>query len=136
MCIGGYAIVVHSFAIFLLGLLLIGAARGAVDQSRYAAADANLPENRARAISTVVFAGTVGAVGRQLLVAPLGNLVKSLFGFEVLAGQMIGGAALFLIAGILITTFLRPDPRDVGRKITEALKRDDDPPVTEARALG
>lgn len=136
MCIGGYAIVVHSFASFLLGLLLIGAARGAVDQSRYAAADANLPENRARAISTVVFAGTVGAVGGPLLVAPLGNLVKSLFGFDVLAGPMIGGAALFLIAGVLITIFLRPDPRDVGRKITEALKRDDDPSVAEARSLG
>ena len=136
MCIGGYAIVAHSFAIFLLGLLLIGAARGAVDQSRYAAADANLPENRARAISTVVFAGTVGAVGGPLLVAPLGNLVKSLFGFDVLSGPMIGGAALFLIAGILITTFLRPDPRDVGRIITEALKRDDDAPVAEARPLG
>ena len=136
MGIGGYAIIAQSFTIFLLGLLLIGAARGAVDQSRYAAADANLPENRARAISTVVFAGTVGAVGGPLLVAPLGNLVKSLFGFEVLAGPMIGGAALFLIAGILITAFLRPDPRDVGRIITEALKRDDDPPVAKARPLG
>ena len=136
MGIGGYAIVAQSFTIFLLGLLLIGAARGAVDQSRYAAADANLPENRARAISTVVFAGTVGAVGGPLLVAPLGNLVKSLFDFDVLAGPMIGGAGLFLIAGILITTLLRPDPRDVGRIITEALKRDDDPPVAEARSLG
>ncbi len=136
MGIGGYAIVAQSFTIFLLGLLLIGAARGAVDQSRYAAADANLPENRARAISTVVFAGTVGAVGGPLLVAPLGNLVKSLFGFDVLSGPMIGGAALFLIAGILITTLLRPDPRDVGRIITEALKRDDDPPVADARPLG
>ena len=108
MAIGGYAIVVHSFAIFLLGLLLIGAARGAVDQSRYAAADANLPEARARAISTVVFAGTVGAVGGPLLVAPLGALVERLFGFDVLAGPMIGGSVVFAISGVLIITLLRP----------------------------
>lgn len=136
MCIGGYAIIIQSFAIFLLGLLLIGAARGAVDQSRYAAADANLPENRARAISTVVFAGTVGAVGGPLMVAPLGDLVKTLFGVDMLAGPMLGSAVLFLIAGMLIITLLRPDPRDVGQIITEALKRDDDLPVAEARALG
>jgi hypothetical protein len=40
MVIGGVAIVAHIFPLFLLGLLLIGAARGALDQSRYAAADA------------------------------------------------------------------------------------------------
>lgn len=136
MAIGGYAIVTQSFLIFLLGLLFIGGARGAVDQSRYAAADANLPEARARAISTVVFAGTVGAVGGPLLVAPLGNLVQSIFGFEVLAGPMIGGAVLFLVSGILIWLFLRPDPRDVGRIIADALKKDDDPPPAAARPWG
>ena len=136
MAIGGYAIVVHSFAIFLLGLLLIGAARGAVDQSRYAAADANLPEARARAISTVVFAGTVGAVGGPLLVAPLGALVERLFGFDVLAGPMIGGSVVFAISGVLIITLLRPDPRDIGRIIAQALRNDVDPPPAAARPWG
>lgn len=136
MSIGGYAIVTHSFLIFLLGLLLIGAARGAVDQSRYAAADANLPEGRARAISMVVFAGTVGAVGGPLLVAPLGALVERLFGFDVLAGPMIGGAAVFAISGVLIFALLRPDPRDIGRIISAALKKDDDPPPAAARSWG
>src|SRR5215211_6490593 len=68
MVIGGGAIVIHSFVLFLLGLLLIGAARGAVDQSRYAAADAQLPDRRGQAISTVVFAGTIGAVAGPKLV--------------------------------------------------------------------
>jgi MFS family permease len=135
MSIGGYAIVTSSFALFLLGLFLIGGARGAVDQSRYAAADANLPENRARAISTVVFAGTVGAVGGPLLVEPLGVLVHNLFGYEVLAGPMIGGAVLFTVSGILISLLLRPDPRDVSRIIAEALKKTDDTPTPAAREL-
>ncbi|MFM2032049.1 MAG: hypothetical protein RLZZ297_814, partial [Chloroflexota bacterium] len=127
--------VTSSFALFLLGLFLIGGARGAVDQSRYAAADANLPENRARAISTVVFAGTVGAVGGPLLVEPLGVLVHNLFGYEVLAGPMIGGAVLFTVSGILISLLLRPDPRDVSRIIAEALKKTDDTPTPAAREL-
>src|SRR5712691_10108452 len=41
MLIGAFAIIVHSFVILMLGLLLIGMARGVTDLSRYAAADAN-----------------------------------------------------------------------------------------------
>jgi MFS family permease len=119
MIVGGVAIVTHSFALFLLGLLLIGGARGAVDQSRYAAADAQTPERRARAISTVVFAGTIGAVVGPKLVGPAGNLLSSL---EVtpLAGPMWSGALLFGLAGLLIAMLLRPDPRDMARAIAAA----------------
>src|SRR4029079_14838851 len=48
MSISGATMIIHSSALFLLGLLLIGAARGAVAQSRYAAADAQIPDRRAR----------------------------------------------------------------------------------------
>jgi MFS family permease len=120
MIIGGTAIVIHSFLLLLLGLLLIGGARGAVDQSRYAAADAELPERRARAISTVVFAGTVGAITGPALVAPSGALLGGL-GADPLAGPMWIGALLFALAGVLIGVLLRPDPRDIGRAIATAL---------------
>jgi MFS family permease len=116
MIISGSAIVTHSFALFLLGLLLIGAARGAVDQSRYAAADAQIPDRRARAISTVVFAGTVGAIAGPALVQPSGLLLGSLT-FDPLAGPMWSGAILFGLAGLLIFVFLRPDPREIGRAL-------------------
>jgi len=119
MIIGGTAILVHSLPIFLLGLLLVGAARGAVDQSRYAAADAQLPERRARAISTVVFAGTIGAVAGPKLVGPSGNLLDGL-GLPPLAGPMWIGALLFGLAGLLIVMLLRPDPRDLARAIAAA----------------
>jgi MFS family permease len=119
MIIGGTAIVVHSLLLFLLGLLLIGAARGAVDQSRYAAADAQLPDRRGQAISTVVFAGTIGAVAGPKLVGPSGNLLGGL-GLPPLVGPMWIGALLFGLAGLLIVTLLRPDPRDLARTIAAA----------------
>jgi len=119
MIIVGTSIVVHSLPLFLLGLLLIGAARGAVDQSRYAAADAQLPERRARAISTVVFAGAIGAVAGPKLVGPSGNLLGGL-GLPPLAGPMWIGALLFGLAGLLIVTLLRPDPRDLAWAIAAA----------------
>jgi MFS family permease len=119
MVVAGFAIVTHAFLLFLLGLLLIGGARGAVDQSRYAAADVQVPDRRARAISTVVFAGTVGAIAGPALVQPSGQALGNL-AFDPLAGPMWAGAALFLLAGVLIVALLRPDPRDIGRAIAAA----------------
>lgn len=119
MAIGGAAIVARSFPLFLLGLLLIGGARGAVDQSRYAAADAELPERRARAISTVVFAGTIGAIAGPALVAPSGAMLAGL-GVAPLSGPMWVGALLFALAAGMIGALLRPDPRDVARAIAAA----------------
>ena len=134
MIIGGGAIIIHSFALFLLGLLLIGAARGAVDQSRYAAADAQIPDRRARAISTVVFAGTVGAIAGPALVQPSGLVLGSLT-FDPLAGPMWSGAILFGLAGLLIFAFLRPDPREIGRALDIA-QPETQHPVGVARPLG
>jgi MFS family permease len=134
MIVGGLAIVIHSFALFLLGLLLIGGARGAVDQSRYAAADAQIPDRRARAISTVVFAGTIGAIAGPALVQPSGLVLGSLT-FDPLAGPMWSGALLFGLAGLLIAAFLRPDPRDIGRAIA-AEHPDTQHPAGTARPMG
>ena len=52
-----------SFVLFCLGLGLVGAGRGAIDQSRYVAAEIRPYEKRAKAIGFIVFAGTIGAIG-------------------------------------------------------------------------
>lgn len=116
MAVDGLAVITRSFALFLLGLLILGVARGITDQSRYAAADAAPISQRARAISTVVFAGTVGAVGGPALVGPLGHLAITM-GLPELAGPMFGGALLFGICALLIVLLLRPDPRTIARQI-------------------
>jgi len=117
MLLDGVAVVVSSLPLFLFGLVLLGMARGITDQSRYAAADAVPLSLRARAISTVVFAGTVGAVGGPLLVGPLGRLSEGL-GLPNLVGPMVGGAALFALGGALLLLMLRPDPRFLARQIS------------------
>ncbi|MFN8505651.1 MFS transporter [Kouleothrix sp.] len=113
MLLSGAGVVLGSFGVFLVGVALMGAARGAADQSRYAAADTQPPEHRARAISTVVFAGTVGAIAGPWLASSRGNLLGGLTGVPQ-AGPMWAGALLFAIAGVLVFVLLRPDPLAAG----------------------
>lgn len=118
MVVNVVAVVAGSFPLFLGGLLLLGMARGVTDQSRYAAADAVPLSQRARAISTVVFAGTVGAVGGPALVGPLGRMAEAL-GLPALAGPMLGGAVLFAVGGALLALALRPDPRSIAQQLAD-----------------
>ncbi|HMQ30355.1 MAG TPA: MFS transporter [Chloroflexaceae bacterium] len=131
------AIVAGSFLLFLAGLLLYGFARGITDQSRYAAADAVPLSRRARAISMVVFAGTVGAVGGPALVGPLGLLAEG-WGLPALAGPMLGGALLFAAGGALVALLLRPDPRELARRLAaeEPVDLAAPSPVGPGRGLG
>lgn len=118
MLVGGAAVALSSFALFLLGLFLLGLARGVTDQSRYAAADAAPPSRRSGAISTVVFASTVGAVGGPALVGPLGAAAAAA-GLPALAGPMFGGALLFALGAALLALLLRPDPRTLAAALAE-----------------
>ncbi len=130
MLVDGLAIITFSFPLFLIGLLLLGMARGITDQSRYAAADAVPLSLRARAISTVVFAGTVGAIGGPLLVGPLGRAAES-FGLPDLSGPMFGGALLFALGAALLSLALRPDPQTIAKQLADdaAAAADYQPPA-------
>lgn len=110
------AVVGRSLAAFLLGLVLVGVARSAVDLGRFAAAEVHLPAERGRAIARVVLGSTVGAVFGPLLVGPTGKLALW-FGFSELAGPYTVGFAGLIMAALLIFAGLRPDPRDIGREI-------------------
>jgi len=119
MLIGGIAIASGSFVLFLVGLAFIGASRSAIDQGRYAAADAQPIDQRARAISTIVFASTIGSVLGPMLVGPLGSEVGK-WGIAPLAGPMFGGSVLLLVGAALLGLGLRPDPRDIARALSAA----------------
>ncbi len=110
------AVVNRSFLLLLIGLILVGMARSAVDLGRFAAAEVHLPAERGRAISNVVLGSTVGAIFGPLLVGPTGRLAVGA-GFSELAGPYGVGFAGLVLAAMLIFAGLRPDPRDIGREL-------------------
>lgn len=105
---------------FLLGTLLSGMGRGVGEQARFAAADVEMPDRRAKAIGLIVFAGTVGAVAGPLLLSPSEQLAIR-YGFDPATGPFIIGALLIYLAFILNLVFLRPDPMHIGRAIEAEL---------------
>ncbi|MFD1957275.1 MFS transporter [Paenibacillus thailandensis] len=67
------------------------------------------PKQRAKAVSVAMVSTTVGAVAGPNLVGTTGRLAESI-GVPALAGPFLLGAAAFLLAGLTLFVFLRPDP--------------------------
>lgn len=127
------AVVHRSYLVFLIGLILVGMARSAVDLGRFAAAEVHLPMERGRAISRVVLGSTVGAVFGPLLVGPTGRLAVGA-GFPELAGPYGVGFAGLILAAMLIFAGLRPDPRDIGRELARLYPESAFPQATRSLA--
>jgi MFS family permease len=100
---------IESFPLLLAGMVLIGSGTAANLLSRYAGADLAAPEHRARAISTVVWATTIGAVAGPNALAPAGRLGEWL-GLPSLAGPYVVALVWFAVAAAVIGLLLRPDP--------------------------
>lgn len=113
-----YAIAIHSFPLFLAGMVLMGMANAAVQLGRFAAAEVNKPEHRGRAISNVVIGGTVGSVVGPFVAGPAGAIVGPL-GIDELAGAYLVAAVLFAIGALVVFFGLRPDPREIGKQVAE-----------------
>jgi len=101
--------VVDSMPVLLLGAVLLGATTAANNASRYAATDLAPEETRARALSVVVWATTIGAVLGPNLTG-LGVRVAAVLGIPELTGAFaVGAVALAVTAGWVLVR-LRPDP--------------------------
>jgi MFS family permease len=108
--------VLGSYAVLLLGALLLGATSAAGYQSRYAAADLAAPRHRARALSIVLWATTVGAVLGPNLVGASGRLASAL-GLPPLTGPFLVSVVVVLVAALVLVLFLRPDPLLTARRL-------------------
>ena len=97
------------FPLFVIGMFLIGVGQAANLAGRYVAADLALPERRARAISIVVWTGTLGAVFGPTFATVEKNAAASA-GLNRLVGPLLFGVAYFLVAGAVVWTCMRPDP--------------------------
>ncbi|MFI9120770.1 MFS transporter [Streptomyces bikiniensis] len=111
--------VVGSFALLLAGLVGFGAGSSANLAARFAAADLAEPDHRARAISTVVWATTIGAVLGPNIAAPAGKSVAGL-GVPATAGPFVWAAGVFVVAAAVVALLLRPDPLLTARALTDA----------------
>ncbi|MFG3285953.1 MFS transporter [Streptomyces sp. NPDC048111] len=121
--------VLGSFPLLLLGMAVFGAGSLGNLQARYAAADLAEPERRARAISTVVWATTIGAVLGPNIAAPAGHSVAR-FGIPTAAGPFVWAAAVFLLSAVIVGVLLRPDPLLTARALDEG-----GPQTAAARSL-
>ena len=105
------------FFMILLGAAMIGGASAAGYQARFGAIDLATDENRARDLSLVVWASTVGSVLGPNLMEPAGAVAEKL-GFPRLVGPYLVAVITLTLAATLILIFLKPDPYLLAR--TEA----------------
>jgi MFS family permease len=91
----GVAVTKDFLPLFFVGMFLLGFARGILDMGRYAAADANPPRLRARAISLVVLGGTAGAVAGP-------PLLKQVTAFETTHGMAAMSGPWFALVLFLV----------------------------------
>ncbi|MEV1064492.1 MFS transporter [Streptomyces sp. NPDC050263] len=113
---------VGSFPLLLCGLAAFGAASSANLQARFAAADLAEPHRRARAISNVVWATTLGAVVGPNIAAPAGRSVAGL-GIPATAGPFLWAAGIFVVSAVVVGVLLRPDPLLTARALAPEEER-------------
>ncbi|WP_103350698.1 MFS transporter [Amycolatopsis sp. CA-128772] len=89
----------------LLGILLVGLGNGGAQLSRYVAADLYPEDQRGRALSTVVWGGTVGALAGPALMAPAAG-VAARFGWPSLSGPV--AVAVLATAGAAVAASVLP----------------------------
>ncbi len=116
--------VIRNFPLLLASSLLFGGATASNSQSRYAAADLAVPARRARDLSIVVWATTVGSVLGPNLTGPSAPLAQAL-GLPRLTGPFVFSLVGLGLAITVIAVLLRPDPLLESRR--RALDEGDEP---------
>lgn len=113
---GAFSLIAWNGILLFVANALMGLSRGALDQGRFAAADLATPANRAQTVGWVVLGGAVGGMGGPLVIGPAGHLAVEI-GFPILTGPYMAAAGLFLGGMLMIAALLRPDPRDIARRL-------------------
>ncbi|WP_329393425.1 MFS transporter [Streptomyces lydicus] len=107
-----------SVPLLFLSLLVYGAGTATNLMARYAGADLASPARRGRAVSTVLFATTLGAVAGPNLVEITGELALS-WGVPRLAGPFLLATAAFGAAAVVLAALLRPDPLRLAQALAQ-----------------
>ncbi|MDF1605532.1 MFS transporter [Nocardioides sp. YIM 152315] len=107
--------VLDSMLVLLVGAVLLGATTAANSGARYAATDLAEDAHKGRALSTVVWATTIGAVAGPNLTGPSGAFAEAV-GIPELTGPFALGSIGMLAAALVVWVLLRPDPLLLARE--------------------
>ncbi|MCM3397889.1 MFS transporter [Oceanobacillus profundus] len=129
-----FAAVLNSVFLLFASLLVYGAGTATNLQARYAGTDLASNKQRATAVSIAMVSTTFGAVAGPNLVEVMGNVALSI-GVPELAGPFILSAAAFIVAGIVLFSFLRPDPFIIALKINENKQKTEPKKIPEKNHL-
>lgn len=119
----------------LVGSLFLGVASAAGYQGRYAATDLAPAKSRGRALSIVVWAGTLGAVLGPNLLAYSGSIAIN-FGLPQLTGPFILATIVLVLAAAGVLLFLRPDPYLLARSIAQRADGQPRTPTSDTPTAG
>ncbi|WP_432133687.1 MULTISPECIES: MFS transporter [unclassified Streptomyces] len=120
--VGAAAVIVAAVAdspvLLFLALFVYGAGTATNLQARYAGADLAAPAHRARAVSTVLVATTLGGVVGPNLASPTSDLAHAL-GMPRLAGPFLLAGVAYALAATVLAVWLRPDPLLLARTLDD-----------------
>jgi MFS family permease len=133
--LAGAGILAWTLPGLIFGLFVLGMGRGVLDHSRYTAGEINPPERRARALSYVVWGGTVGGVAGPLLSPWLSGLGVSL-GWNQYAGPLFGTGLLYVISSAVIFVLLAVDLKGMAERVAAQSPKAGAPPATSNRSFG
>ncbi len=129
MCIAGagsliivLAAVLLVFPLFLVGMFMLGSGSATNYQTRFAAADLASDRTRARDLSLVIWATTIGVVIGPNLATP-GDALGHLLGLPALAGAFLIPTFAYIVGITFFNIGLRPDPLLVARSLETAEQR-------------
>lgn len=115
------AALTNSILLLFISLLIYGAGSATNLQARYAGTDLANRAQRAKAISIAMVSTTFGAVAGPNMVDVMGKFAISI-GIPSLAGPFLLAAAAYILAGVVLLIFLRPDPFIVAKAISDSQK--------------
>ena len=95
--------------LMLAGTFMLGASAASNYQARFAAVDLAPDETRARDLSYVVWASTIGAVLGPNLMSPFGRVAHAV-GLPQLTGPYLLAFVMLTLGGLNLAIRLRPDP--------------------------
>lgn len=117
--IAAIGIEVRIWPVLLIGMLGFGIGSATGLAARFAAADLAEPDRRGRAVGTVLWAGTLGAIAGPNLAGPARDLTdRTAIAGD--AGVFLTGAVLYAAAAGIVWSRLRPDPLVRARELIGA----------------